>query len=148
MEVLLEKTTKADQRVAMESVKQLKKASKSGKPIQINGKPDQQSLRIPDKAMKLLIAILSNMAEGKDTAVVSADTYISTQEAADYLKVSRPHLVDLLEGGDIPFIKVGTHRRVKFSDLVAFRKKRKRLMTKGLKLLAEQAQELGLYDID
>jgi excisionase family DNA binding protein len=148
MEVLLEKTTKADQRVAMESVEKLKKASKSGKSIQISQKPDQQSLRIPEKAMKLLIAILSNMADGKDTAVLSADTYISTQEAADYLRVSRPHLVDLLEGGDIPFVKVGTHRRIKLSDLVAFDKKRKRLMTKGLKFLAKQAQELGLYDID
>jgi excisionase family DNA binding protein len=148
MEVLLEKTTKADQRVARESVGQLKKASKSGKPIQINGKPDQQSLRIPDKAMKLLIAILSNMAEGKDTAVVSADTYISTQEAADYLKVSRPHLVDLLEGGDIPFIKVGTHRRVKFSDLIAFGKKLKRSRMQGLKFITQESQRLGLYDVD
>ncbi|HEX3933237.1 MAG TPA: helix-turn-helix domain-containing protein [Puia sp.] len=148
MEALLEKTTKADQQIARASVEKLKKASKSGKSIQISQKPDQQSLRIPEKAMKLLIAILSNMADGKDTAVLSADTYISTQEAADYLRVSRPHLVDLLEGGDIPFVKVGTHRRIKLSDLVAFDKKRKRLMTKGLKFLAKQAQELGLYDID
>jgi len=146
MEVLLEKTSKTDQRIAMESVEELKKASKSGKSIQINGKPDKQSLHIPEKAMKLLIAILSNMADGKDTAVLTADTYISTQEAADYLKVSRPHLVDMLEGGDIPFIKVGTHRRVKFSDLVAFDKKLKRSRMRGLKFLTQQAQELGLYD--
>jgi excisionase family DNA binding protein len=148
MEALLEKTTKADQQIARASVEKLKKASKSGKSIQISQKPDQQSLRIPEKAMKLLIAILSNMADGKDTAVLSADTYISTQEAADYLRVSRPHLVDLLEGGDIPFVKVGTHRRIKLSDLVAFDKKRKRLMTKGLKILAREAQRLGLYEID
>jgi excisionase family DNA binding protein len=64
------------------------------------------------------------------------------------LKVSRPHLVDLLEKGDTPFIKIGTHRRVKFSDLVAFDKKMRRLQTKGLKILAQEAQRLGLYDID
>jgi excisionase family DNA binding protein len=148
MVALLEKTSKADQRIAKESVEKLKKASKNGKSIQISLKPNQQSLHIPEKAMKLLIAILNNMADGKDTAVLSADTYLSTQECADYLKVSRPHLVDLLEEGDIPFIKVGTHRRIKFNDLVAFDKKRRRLQTKGLKILAQEAQRLGLYDID
>jgi excisionase family DNA binding protein len=147
MEALLEKTTKADQQIAKESVEKLKKASKDGKSIQIGVKPNHQSLHIPEKAMKLLIAILNNMADGKDTAVLSADTYISTQEAADYLKVSRPHLVDMLEAGDIPFVKVGTHRRVKFSDLVAFDKKLYKSRMKGLKFLAKQAQELGLYDV-
>lgn len=148
MEALLEKTTKIDQRIARESVEKLRRASKNGKAIQISLKPNQQSLHIPEKAMKLLIAILNNMADGKDTAVVSADNYVSTQEAADYLKISRPHIVRMLEAGDIPFIKVGTHRRVKFSDLVAFDKKMRRLQTKGLRILAQEAQRLGLYDID
>lgn len=147
MEALLEKTTKADQRIAKESVEKLRKASKNGKTIQISVKPSQQSLHIPEKAMKLLIAILNNMADGKDTAVLSSDTYISTQEAADYLKVSRPHVVRLLEGGNIPFIKVGSHRRIKFSDLVAFDKKLQRSRVRGLKFLAKQAQEMGLYDV-
>jgi excisionase family DNA binding protein len=147
METLLEKTTKADQRIAKESVEKLKKASKNGKIISISLKPNQQSFHIPEKAMKLLLAILNNMADGKDTAVISSDSYISTQEAADYLKVSRPHLVRLLEGGDIPFIKVGTHRRVKFSDLVAFDKKMRRGQRRVLKLLSQEDQELGLYDV-
>src|ERR1700760_2118161 len=124
MEAVLEKTTKADQQIAKESLEKLKKAKKKGEVIQISFKPDRNSLHIPEKAMKLLIAILNNMADGRDTAVLSADTYISTQEAAYYLKVSRPHLVDLLEEEHIPFVKVGTHRRVKLSDLVAFDKKK------------------------
>ena len=146
METLLEKISKADQRIARESVEKLKNGSKKGKLIQIELKSGQQPLRIPDKAMKMFITILSNMAEGKSTAVVSSDIYISTQQAADFLKVSRPHIVDLLEGGDIPFLKVGTHRRVRFGDVVAFDKKRKRLQTKALKFLTQQAQELGFYD--
>ena len=147
MEAVLEKTTKADQQIAKESLEKLKKAKKKGEVIQISFKPDRNSLHIPEKAMKLLIAILNNMADGRDTAVLSADTYISTQEAAYYLKVSRPHLVDLLEEGHIPFVKVGTHRRVKLSDLVAFDKKKVDGRRKALKFLAKQAQELGEYDL-
>jgi excisionase family DNA binding protein len=147
METLLEKTTKADQQIAKDSVGKLKKAAKSGKSIQISLKPNQQSLHIPEKAMKLLISILNNMAEGKDTAVLSAETYVSTQEAADYMKMSRPHLVQILEAGDIPYIKVGSHRRVKFSDLVVFDKKLRTKQQRGLKALAKMDQELGLYDV-
>lgn len=147
METILEKTTKADQQIAKGSVGKLKKAAKSGKSIQISLKPDQQSLHIPEKAMKLLISILNSMAEGKDTAVLSAETYLTTQEAADYMKMSRPHLVQILEAGDIPFIKVGSHRRVKFSDLVAFDKKLRREQQKGLKEMARMDQEEGLYDV-
>ena len=147
MEALLEKTTKSDQRIAKESVEKLRKAAKNGKTIQIGLKPNEQSLHIPEKAMRLLLAILNNMADGKDTAVLSADTYISTQEAADYLKVSRPHVVRMVEAGDIPFIKVGTHRRIKFSDLVAFEKKMKRGQRRALKFITQQDQEMGLYDV-
>jgi excisionase family DNA binding protein len=146
MEALLEKTTKADQKIAKDSVGKLRKAAKSGKSIQISLKSNERSLHIPEKAMKLLIAILSNMADGKDTAVLSAETYLSTQEAADYMKMSRPHIVQILEAGDIPYIKVGSHRRVKFSDLVAFDKKLRREQQKGLKELARLSQEMGLYD--
>jgi hypothetical protein len=55
MEVLLEKTTKSDQRIAKDSVEKLRKASKNGKAIQISLKPNQQSLHIPEKAMKLYL---------------------------------------------------------------------------------------------
>lgn len=148
MEAILEKTTKEEQRMARESVEKLKSGSKKGKIIQIELKSGQQSLRIPEKAMKMFVAILSNMAEGKATAIVSSDIYISTQQAADFLNVSRPHIVRLLDGGDIPFVKVGTHRRVKFRDLVTFKKKTKRAQERGLKFIIRESQRMGLYDMD
>ena len=77
-------------------------------------------------------------------ALILSDTTVGTQEAADYLNVSRPHIVRILEKGEIPFSKAGTHRRVKISDLVAYQKKMKATRKKQLNFLAQQAQELGL----
>lgn len=84
------------------------------------------------------------MAASKSTVNFFSDTTIGTQEAADYLDISRPHMVRLLERGEIPFSKVGSHRRIKVSDLVGYQKKMKASRRKKLNFLAKQAQELNL----
>ena len=84
------------------------------------------------------------MAAGKSMALILSDTTVGTQEAADFLEVSRPHVVRLLEKGEIPFSKVGIHRRIKVSDLVAYQKKMNSTRSKQLNFLAKQAQELNL----
>ena len=73
-------------------------------------------------------------------AIILSDATIGTQEGADYLGVSRPYVVRLLEKGEIPFSKVGTHRRIKVSDLVAYQKKMKATRKKQMNSLAQQAQ--------
>ncbi len=148
MEAVLEKTTKGDQRIARTSFERLRKASQklgqSGKSIEITLQHSHESLRIPSKAISLLSTIISNMAAGKSMAIILSDTTIGTQEAAEYLGVSRPHIVRLVEKGEIPFSKVGTHRRIKLSELLAYQKKMKATRRKQLNFLAQQAQELGL----
>lgn len=108
--------------------------------IQENG----DLLKIPKKALYLLFDILNNMAQGKSITLIPSDTEVSTQQAADMLNVSRPHLVKLLESGEIPFKKVGTHRRIDLKDLVAFEKKLKENRNEKLDFLSKQAQDLNL----
>jgi excisionase family DNA binding protein len=148
MEAILEKTTREDQRIAKSSVDKLRKASQklgqTGSSIEITLQHNQQSLRLPRKAISLLSTIISNMAAGKSMAIIMSDTAVGTQEAADYLDVSRPYVVRLLEKGEIPFSKVGTHRRIKVGDLVSYQKKMKAKRRKQLSFLAQQAQELNL----
>lgn len=71
-------------------------------------------IKIPNKALYLLVEILGNMAEGKSNAIIQSEEVLSTQQAADILNVSRPYFVKLLEEEQIPYSKAGTHRRVEY----------------------------------
>ena len=87
---------------------------------------------------------LSCQPEGNAVKVVPIHAELTTQEAADMLNVSRPHLVKLLEGGALPFHKTGKHRRIRFADLMSFKAERDRASARAMEELAKQAQELQL----
>lgn len=103
-----------------------------------------KTIVIPKKAFAMLTTILSNMAEGKSMTLLSLETEISTQQAADILQVSRPHLVKLLDQGQIPFKKAGSHRRILLKDVVAYEEQSKKEQADDLAFLTEQAQNLSL----
>ena len=69
---------------------------------------------------------------------------LTTQQAADILNVSRPFVVRLVEEGKIPCRKVGTHRRIRFQDLLQYKRHTEQERLKVLEELAAQAQELGM----
>ena len=101
-------------------------------------------VELPTSALRLLVDILAELADDNAVKVVPIHAELNTQEAADMLNVSRPHLVKLLERGALPFHKAGKHRRVRFSDLMAFKVERDRASEQAPEDLARQAQELLL----
>jgi excisionase family DNA binding protein len=104
----------------------------------------QQTL--PTTAARLLVKILSEIGKGNAVAVVPVKPELTTQEAAELLNVSRPHLIKLLERGQIPFHKVGTHRRLRLADVLAYKRKALEERKAILRELVALNQDMGLYD--
>lgn len=99
---------------------------------------------LPASALELLKNILVQMAQGNALTLMPIHAELTTQQAADILNVSRPYLVKLLEAGDIPFAKKGTHRRVLFKDIQTYKTQIDQLRLKALDELTAQAQELEM----
>lgn len=140
--------TKKDIRTAQEGLQTLgsEKSRKSArKSVRlVFGAENPAEVDLPPQAVEALTEVLEHLAHGREVTVSAQPVEYSTQQAAEYLRVSRPFLVGLLEKGEIPFRKVGTHRRVLFADLQFFKEKIDAQRLKNLEELAAQAQELGL----
>lgn len=104
--------------------------------------PDGVTYAIPKSMLTLLSRIIKELANGNAVTVVPFGKELTTQQAADILNVSRQYLVRLLERGDIPFNKVGTHRRLQLSDVLAYRKNKKINKEEQLRKLSQLGQEL------
>lgn len=105
--------------------------------------PDGESMELPASAFHALKLIVQGMARGQTMTLVPHGTELTTQEAADLLHVSRPHLVKLLDAGEIPHYKVGTHRRVRIEDVLAYRKARAAVRREQLDELTRLSQVPG-----
>lgn len=119
-------------------------------------KPDHVALidehgnqtHLPHALFEHFARVVRLMSEKKAVVLLPEEEAFTTQAAANYLGVSRQHLVDLLESGEIPHHKVGTHRRVTFKDLLAYESKRDRTRRDALDKLAAETEKAGLYDSD
>lgn len=104
----------------------------------------KSSVTLPFSAFKLLMTVLTQMAEGNAITLIPVHAELTTQEAADLLNVSRPYLIRLLEEKKIPFRKVGTRRRILFQDLMEYKAKIDHARRKTLDELSEEAQNLHM----
>ncbi len=139
--------TPDDTRIAHESSRRLAKLLGARKTnvrfrIQRDDEPEE-TIPIPLAAFRLLAEILTEMAKGNAVMLIPIHAELTTQRAADLLNVSRPYLIELLEKGQIPHRKVGTHRRVLFQDLMAYKQKTDAARLKALEELSTLDQELG-----
>jgi excisionase family DNA binding protein len=105
-----------------------------------------EQIHIPDSVYQVLRQVVHAMAKGQAISIVPQEQELTTQQAADILNVSRPFLIKLLEQGEIPHIMVGTHRRIRFQDVMIYKQQRDTKRTKLLDELIQESQDMGFYE--
>jgi excisionase family DNA binding protein len=138
--------SKKDIELARASGQRLASVARRGRPLtlRVRAAGEEATIELPAGAVKLLQAILEDMASGRAVTIVPQNAELTTQQAADFLNVSRPFLVGLLEQKKLPFRLVGTHRRVRFEDVLRFKENTDAERRKVLDQLAAEAQELKM----
>ncbi|MDM8359547.1 excisionase family DNA-binding protein [Pandoraea communis] len=107
-------------------------------------KGEHPTVEVPPAALKLIGQLLGAMSEGRSILLSPANREFTTVEAANLLNVSRPFLIKEIEAGRLRHRMVGTHRRIAFEDLMAYRDDMRSKQTTALERMADNARELGL----
>jgi excisionase family DNA binding protein len=138
--------SEAEAALAQESGKKL--AAHLGRPegvrLRMKAGKKSEELVLPPSALRLLVGVLTELAQGNAVTLTPLRAELTTQQAADLLNVSRPHLVKLLDEGTVPNRKVGTHRRVLLKDLLAYKQEFLAKRNAALDELTALSQELDM----
>jgi excisionase family DNA binding protein len=114
-----------------------------GGPVQLTIDDCPEIVTVPRVAVDLLIRVLANLAAGQGVTLVPAHAELTTQQAADILNVSRPYLIKLLDDNKIEYRIVGTHRRIKASSLMDYKRRDDAARRHAADELAAMTREMG-----
>jgi excisionase family DNA binding protein len=105
-----------------------------------------ERLELPQPVFDMLVHVLRSIRERRAIVMMPEDESFTSQAAADYLGMSRPFLISLLDKGEIPFHYVGSHRRIVFKDLLDYERKRDAARRAAMSNLSKKVLEAGLDD--
>ncbi|WP_040799609.1 helix-turn-helix domain-containing protein [Nocardia higoensis] len=110
-------------RQALETLRDLETDAPEGSAVDLTVAGTAEPVHLPPRALGPLREVLENLAVGRGVTVIPAHVELTTQQAAELLGVSRPHLVKLLHEGQIRYRFMGRRRRVLVSSLLEYRRK-------------------------
>ena len=139
-------TASADDRAALRAIEALTDAEDGCAEVQLEAAGSAPIL-VPRAMLELIHDLAYHLAQGRAVAIEPIDTLLTTQQAADLLNVSRPYLVQLLDRGEIPYTRKTSHRRIRFDDLIAYKRRRDAERFAGLREMTRMSEGFGLYDV-
>jgi excisionase family DNA binding protein len=107
--------------------------------------PDGDAIELPEEIHELLVSIIENLKAGNGVTVIPMHAELTTVEAAELLNVSRPFLIKQLEAGALAYHMVGTHRRLRLADVLAYRDRMDEQAEEALGAMTAEAEDLGLH---
>ena len=134
--------SKKESRLAKTTSTLLARRGKGEVKLKIAGQAE--ALALPPSVVEMLQYILNETAHGNPVTLLSLESELSTQQAADILNVSRPYFVKLLNEKKLPYRKVGSHRRVLLKDVLGYKEQSDKVRRQALRELVEEAQELNM----
>jgi excisionase family DNA binding protein len=139
--------TPTEATIARTAVDRLSTVAQSGNDITVHveGVPNID-VPLPAKVVTMMLSILKAMAERTPVSIIPHEAELTTKQAADFLNVSRPFVIKLIDEGKLAARMVGTHRRIRFADLVEFEKVQRRRTDEAMRHFSATAKELGLDD--
>jgi len=135
--------------IARQSKKLLSRYAREDKSLSLRviDADHDEPIELPAGAVTLLMDILGAMASGQGITLIPEGAELTTVQAADILNVSRPYLIKLLENGEIPYRKVGKHRRILMEDVMTYKQNIDDERESVLDELVADAQEQNMgYD--
>lgn len=115
---------------------------REGKALLLSPNADEEPVEVPASAFDALKFVVEAMAKGQTIVLMPHDRVLTTQEAADLLHVSRPHIIKLCNDGVLPFDRVGKHRRLRIEDILEYREARAEIRQGHLRELTQLSQDL------
>ena len=141
--------TERESIIARTSRQLLSRHAREDEPLTLRVIDDEhdEPIELPAGAVTLLMDILDAMASGQGVTLVPENAELTTMQAADILNISRPFLIKLLEAGQIPYRKVGKHRRIRMEDVLNYKRAIDQRREAVLDQLVADAQEQNMgYD--
>ena len=129
-----------------ESVAALERHAQNGASLKLHVDDGGECIVLPPDAVKHLLSILKAYAQGHDVAITRLYAEMTTMEVAHYLDMPAKFVVELLEKGELPYHRVGRHRRILRKDAEAYRQKEYEKTMEALDFITAESQAMGLYD--
>jgi excisionase family DNA binding protein len=108
--------------------------------------PDGDRMVLPQALSDLFQYVVDAMKRKQVVVMLPEDEALTTQVAANFLGMSRPYILRLLNAGAMPFHRVGTHRRIMFSDVIEYQQKRNKERKAILDEMTSKLDNAGVYD--